>query len=111
LSGVAPGTATRFTISFTIPLAASIAPENTLIVTNGESPVKEHCDDGTGESPSLLNPESDPGYLCVFEGPLGVVSAIGNVEGGSGAAVNGAVVTAQTGFAGNAFGSWAVTGP
>lgn len=107
-----------FPISFTIPLAAPIEETNVILVPFVGT-VDEHCDDGAEPAPGPGNPEADPGYLCVFQGGFGTFvfgqpTTVTRPEGGEGAAVNGATVSAVAPgpvLKGVMKGGWAVTAP
>ncbi|MFY9825768.1 MAG: hypothetical protein WAM82_30620 [Thermoanaerobaculia bacterium] len=106
------GTETKAPISFSVPLSTPIAAANVVLVAFEEAPVNAHCDNGVGQAASVINPEADPGYLCVFAGFYGgIPNGVGQPDGNPGAGVSGAIVTATTGFEGNVIGTWAVTAP
>lgn len=112
IAGNVEGQFDLWAISFPIPLTAPLDENHVIRVLTGET--KAECDNGTGEAPSAANPEADPGYLCVFQGAFGQpepeiqpLSAFGS----SGADKTGALVFAETGFFGKAYGTWAVTAP
>jgi hypothetical protein len=52
-------------ISFPIPLAASIPGTNVVPIGEGATPPSE-CDDGEGAAASAENPEADEGFICIF---------------------------------------------
>jgi hypothetical protein len=107
-----------FPISFTIPLAQEL-DESHVILVPLVGTVDEHCDDGTGTAPGPGNPEADAGYLCVFQGGAGPFvfgqpTSVTKPQGGEGAAVSGATVSAVAPgpvLKGVMKGSWAVTAP
>ena len=53
------------TISFPIPLAEGL-PDTAVHFVDPDETVPGACDDGTGDPPSVTNPEADSGNLCVF---------------------------------------------
>ena len=107
-----------FPISFTIPLSAPL-DESHVILVPFVGTVDEHCDDGVAPAPGPGNPEADPGYLCVFQGGAGPFvfgepTTVTQPQGGEGAAVNGATVSAVAPgpvLEGVMKGGWAVTAP
>ncbi len=122
--GATDATSFSASISFTIPLAAPLDEAHVIrfpVAHAGEEPeeieareeLEALCNDGVAPDASAENPEADPGYLCVFPGVLGSPTSVTlpNNPGQVGAAVNGAVVSATTGFGGRAAGGWAVTAP
>jgi len=103
-------------ISFTIPLGSALDADHVIRYSSaGTTPAEQaNCDDGVGPAPSAVNPEADPGYLCVFQGVVSgeVLSIKDPATGGGGAATAGAEVGAEPHpFTGGANGTWAVTAP
>jgi hypothetical protein len=102
LSGVA-------SISFAIPLSASISITNIAVMERGEA-AKPGCTAGTAQSP-----QADPGFLCVYtgQGTLGpaIVVKAGTSPLGIGADSSGAYLEAGGAGEGIVSGTWAVTAP
>lgn len=101
------------TISFSIPLAASISESNVAYVPKGETP-PAGCTGGTPEAP-----KADPGFLCVYTAAGTIENGLfiqkSGAEGlGNGASASGAVLFSQGEVTPEVFytgGTWAVTAP
>jgi hypothetical protein len=99
-------------ISFGIPLAASLDEEHAIYVSANNNPDSTHCAGTSAE------PEAASGYLCVYEsGLLGFPAApfLLQLDAGTpGASPAGAFLAFEPPPPGTAsaigFGSWAVTG-
>jgi len=109
-------------IPFPIPLANPLDGSHATYIgltDGGETPlpVPAQCDDPTHPgAPSAQNPEADSGHLCVFAESffIGVEGAeavgVGNLQLGSGASRNGALLSKPTSTSGTVWGGFAVTG-
>jgi collagen triple helix repeat protein len=102
------GGATFGSISFPIPLVASLEGANVHVIEDGGT-VPAACNNEVAPTPSPANPEADAGHLCLFgENPEkpGIYKP-GSSFASAGAGTTGALLAifAET----FAFGSWAVT--
>jgi hypothetical protein len=106
-------------ISFPIPLSEPILDPDHVIYLKLAEAVGEHCENterpGTASS---VNPEADPGYLCVYEG-LKQDMTFEEISGAEGqpANVSGTNIAFETDYEGEpplpgyTQGTWAVTAP
>jgi hypothetical protein len=99
---------TRNAVSFNIPLAAPLSNTSVVIVSpNPTDPVPAECENTEHQgTASVVNPEADPGFFCIFANASGEAAAlVGDpATGGEGTSVAGATIL------GNGQGTWAVTG-
>lgn len=114
-SAAYPAAESNTQISFNLPLKAALPGTNVKFVQEGD-PIPAECDNGSGEAPSVANPEADPGFLCVLVSVVAPKGGIADVVDPStfvsGASKGGAVVLLNNGEAGGqAIGTWAVTAP
>jgi len=97
-TGIPPGTTVVANSGGTLTLSANATATEVGVALTAGLPAA--CDNGEGTSPSVHNPEADPGYLCAFIGKVAGAKAepapaVGTLSafGSAGADASGAVLS------------------